>query len=242
VALGGSGRRPAGRCAPRTQTSDLDPVIHYTERMEHATSCGECGRRLPESSDLPVEQRQPCPNCGSLTRHFSRYASDTATTNDSLSVAVAMASGPRPWIELWHQVKHEYDELAAMYSGERGVTNQQEILSTINNFFVGCYSLKDHIRQDQGVPAAVRGQVETYLQGDAALTLCGDVANTVKHHTRQHGRTARLSDWATLPDGTVTAMFGVTDLSGSTTKYDALNLARDAMAAWQQFINDNGLI
>jgi tyrosyl-tRNA synthetase len=35
-----------------------------------AVSCGQCGTRLPESADLPVNKRQPCPVCGSLSRRF----------------------------------------------------------------------------------------------------------------------------------------------------------------------------
>lgn len=31
-------------------------------------SCGECGQSLDEPSDTPVDQRQPCPNCGSKAR------------------------------------------------------------------------------------------------------------------------------------------------------------------------------
>jgi DNA-directed RNA polymerase subunit RPC12/RpoP len=32
--------------------------------------CGECGRKLDEPSSLPVEQRDPCPSCGSKSRQF----------------------------------------------------------------------------------------------------------------------------------------------------------------------------
>lgn len=39
--------------------------------MAPAVSCGDCGRSLNEGSDLPVEQRQPCPACGSTKRHIA---------------------------------------------------------------------------------------------------------------------------------------------------------------------------
>lgn len=33
-------------------------------------TCGQCGRTLPERSDIPPESRPPCPQCGSTTRTF----------------------------------------------------------------------------------------------------------------------------------------------------------------------------
>lgn len=34
-------------------------------------TCGNCGRVLDERSDVPPEQREPCPVCGSTARSFS---------------------------------------------------------------------------------------------------------------------------------------------------------------------------
>jgi hypothetical protein len=38
---------------------------------EATVACGNCGRQLDERTDLPVEERQPCPVCGSTARSFS---------------------------------------------------------------------------------------------------------------------------------------------------------------------------
>ena len=34
--------------------------------------CGECRSPLDERADLPADQREPCPNCGSRQRHFKQ--------------------------------------------------------------------------------------------------------------------------------------------------------------------------
>jgi hypothetical protein len=33
--------------------------------------CGSCGQPLNERTDLPVEERRPCPSCGSVARAFA---------------------------------------------------------------------------------------------------------------------------------------------------------------------------
>ncbi len=44
---------------------------------------GACKEPLAESSALPVNQRKPCPSCGSLERMVAVSASDTVTVHDS---------------------------------------------------------------------------------------------------------------------------------------------------------------
>jgi hypothetical protein len=39
-------------------------------------ACGKCSRALNEPSDLPVDERQPCPICGSTARSFGVFIED----------------------------------------------------------------------------------------------------------------------------------------------------------------------
>jgi hypothetical protein len=50
----------------REQPPPLDDLTAGGKRV----TCGQCGRTLPERSDLPPETRPPCPQCGSTTRTF----------------------------------------------------------------------------------------------------------------------------------------------------------------------------
>jgi hypothetical protein len=57
--------------ALKTQAVASRPKAEPPEEEEPTTlevCCGECERPLAEPSGLPVEQRQPCPACGSLKR------------------------------------------------------------------------------------------------------------------------------------------------------------------------------
>ncbi len=48
--------------------------------------CGECQQTLNESSSLPVDERQPCPNCESLIRTNKITIVESLTIHDSLRV------------------------------------------------------------------------------------------------------------------------------------------------------------
>jgi hypothetical protein len=48
-----------------------------------AVECGECGLVLDERSDIPAEERQPCPRCGSTTR--TAYGAATLEVGVSMS-------------------------------------------------------------------------------------------------------------------------------------------------------------
>ncbi|MGO9598470.1 MAG: restriction endonuclease [Isosphaeraceae bacterium] len=57
--------------------------------MTRPVSCTQCGTMLDESSDLPPEDRLPCPHCGSTARTFHVFATDIFTATDSAFVSSA---------------------------------------------------------------------------------------------------------------------------------------------------------
>jgi len=65
--------RSRPKAPPRT---DTPPSIEVC--------CGECQQPLDESSSLPDDERQPCPNCGSLRRLHKITFFETLAAHDSL--------------------------------------------------------------------------------------------------------------------------------------------------------------
>jgi hypothetical protein len=53
-------------------------------------TCGQCGRTLPERSDILPESRPPCPQCGSTTRTFLVHLAGSLTAKGSLSTNVTV--------------------------------------------------------------------------------------------------------------------------------------------------------
>ncbi len=52
------------------------------------TRCNNCGAVLNESPELPVEERKPCPNCGSSTRTYDIAITESAGATDFAFVTV----------------------------------------------------------------------------------------------------------------------------------------------------------
>jgi len=51
--------------------------------------CGECGAELDEKTDIPVEDRRPCPKCGSLARRFELSLSGVVKVTGSLALEIS---------------------------------------------------------------------------------------------------------------------------------------------------------
>ena len=52
-------------------------------QVSNEVCCGECQQSLDESRSLPVDDRQPCPNCGSLMRMHNVTIVETLTLHES---------------------------------------------------------------------------------------------------------------------------------------------------------------
>ena len=57
------------------KTTDLSPA-----------KCNQCGKLLDESAHISVEERKPCPECGSLARQFEVSISASIETHSMLGV------------------------------------------------------------------------------------------------------------------------------------------------------------
>jgi hypothetical protein len=53
--------------------------------------CGQCQQPLDERSDLPIDERQPCPNCGSTTRTFEAKVEGRVTLTGSVDARIIRA-------------------------------------------------------------------------------------------------------------------------------------------------------
>lgn len=84
-------KRQAVASRPRAETPT-------EERTTVEVCCGACQRSLDERSDLPAEQRQPCPSCGSMTRLHKVGLHATLTLRESLR-ARAKRPGKGGWLQ-----------------------------------------------------------------------------------------------------------------------------------------------
>ena len=61
--------------------------------------CGKCKNVLDEEMGLPVDDRTPCPKCGSITRKFLKFLHGEITMKSQLKMKGRHAGGGKPFIE-----------------------------------------------------------------------------------------------------------------------------------------------
>lgn len=112
------------------------------------------------------------------------------------------------------------------------------------SFFVVCWHVLDWVKNDATIPRAVRTAVEKAALASPVLCLCHDMANGSKHYVlespkapgvrpgtidlerREDAPESKLSFLVVLQDGTVRP---------------AHELAREALGAWRDVLDANGL-
>jgi hypothetical protein len=61
--------------------------------------CGDCGQFLPENASTPIENRKPCPRCGSAKRAVSVDIQATVSLQSKLGLKARHAKSGRPFME-----------------------------------------------------------------------------------------------------------------------------------------------
>jgi DNA-directed RNA polymerase subunit RPC12/RpoP len=74
---------------PRPSEAKSEPTL--------TVLCGHCKRALDEQTDVKVEDRQTCPDCGSLRRHVELHVTDSATIYEWVRVR-KKAAGKGGWM------------------------------------------------------------------------------------------------------------------------------------------------
>jgi Zn finger protein HypA/HybF involved in hydrogenase expression len=67
---------------------------------EAVVICKVCEARLDESASAPAEERQPCPNCGSLERHFALTLEGKVNVHSSLGYKAKSGAKGKPFMEV----------------------------------------------------------------------------------------------------------------------------------------------
>jgi hypothetical protein len=202
-----------------------------------SASCSDCG--APRNSD---EETSLCSTCGStaITRQIT-VVEEIGFGDDSLSVGVEFAPGPRPWREKWSRLLLDLDTIRRSYAGQLGFQSTDAWASTIASFLGSAHHLYEWIEHDPQVPAAATAASHSYMQGDPFLKIAEGISNTDKHHTRDHGIQTAIGKMTVDSTGCTAEIAWRHVKSGAAGRIDALDLAEGCVAAWKAFISSHGL-
>lgn len=111
-------------------------------------------------------------------------------------------------------------------------------------FFQNCWHIKDWIRNDESLPKTVREAVWEDVNCNKALLVVADLANGIKHFSRDAARERVGADFGSIivnenGDGVLMLTHEVS--VGDDMKRSALAVAEEAMNAWNEILFRHGM-
>lgn len=213
--------------------------------------CRKCGGSLDEKADDPPEAQKPCPECGSMDRHFEMLFEDGIQLSDAMQgVAEVHESGTRRWGDQWARVHRWRDRLDAYRVG--GGLDYSIHASVVRDdfyaFFMNAYHLKDWLEKDPAT-SLTKADLQRAIAASTPLKLVADLCNASKHF--ELGSGGWSGQEPTLGSGKIMVSVGGDDhgirmdsqcieLSDGTV-LDAFGLADEILSAWRDALNGWGL-
>jgi hypothetical protein len=206
--------------------------------------CSECRTPLPDAV-AAASDRPPCPICGNRTvTVFVEASMSVSTISDAvLGLELAPADGSRDWRRRWAEAQRHLVDLTARCADQLTAEHVHAARHELHGFFVHTYHLKDALIAENAVPA---GQVETTITTIPALALLADLANLDKHGnlTRppRSGDVPQIGDPRGVADGRAPGWTLYLPILHRSATLDGLQVARDAVEAWERALQGWGLI
>ncbi|MGA8248388.1 MAG: hypothetical protein WB797_15895 [Nocardioides sp.] len=218
-------------------------------------TCPDCGEDL----DL-VAPGEACPGCGG-SRRMTVVSAPAASGVGAAAAASSIVGHHKfpTWHTLWAQINRRVSRLEGIYAGTQNVENTGDLEDEVDALLVCIAHLRDWLLADAAFGKALRRPIGRLISQDP-LRLCGDYANSFKHHTyfvarQQRGwrsilakrkqrprRYARLDETLSSPGGhAVSLQSWMDDGSGQDQSVDALTFAQECIEEWRSFFARRGI-
>jgi len=211
---------------------------------EHSVFCSGCGSPLDQPANLPVEERTPCPICGSMSRQINVTCTDNLKFTDGLSMELTPGTQARDWRQRWIEIQEHLKRLLAPHSGPMSAASIQNANHDLHSFFVQAYHLKDSLIQDAGTTGVPATTIENGITADPHLALLADLANLDKHGKLSKApRSGDIPTWdvSGASDGDSGWRLSLTIRHKGKT-HDGLNFADEVVSAWARHLRRWALI
>jgi hypothetical protein len=106
-------------------------------------------------------------------------------------------------------------------------------------FFLHCWHLKDHVKNDQAIERVIRDRVHTAVHEAPELMLCRDIANGLKHFIYMEGAMTGGSAIVAVAGSSAVYHPMVRKADGSEVR--AFEVAWDAYNRWNVILQESGL-
>jgi hypothetical protein len=115
-------------------------------------------------------------------------------------------------------------------------------------FFIFCYHIKDWIKEDIDVDAAIKAEVEEFINNNTCLQNCADIANGVKHLKRDRSIRSKSQPQMSSAETKIIAIVGKGEkvdikefqyINTAEGEKEAFDLASECINKWRVFIEEN---
>jgi hypothetical protein len=202
-------------------------------------SCGGCGEPIAVDA-----MGLPCPVCESLDRAVSDTDYFTAV-DETTRLEQSSPAPDRGWMGQWQRVLRWFSRMEATAEGRYHDTETDHYEDEAYAFFDSCFHLKDWLKNDPAHPLPEDVDIESVVQASEPLRWCADIANASKHLFA--GRYARVDPKAEIAHRHYDLSLGNTSPTTVSARFviraagderDALELARECVQAWQDFLTE----
>jgi hypothetical protein len=206
---------------------------------EQSVFCGGCGSLLDQAANLPVEERTPCPICGSMSRQIRVTCTGNLNVTGSLSIELTPGAQARDWRQRWVEIQEHLKRLLVPHSEAMSSASIQNANHDLQSFFVQAYHLKDSLKKDAKTTGVRATTIEDAIKADPHLALLEDLANLDKHGPPRSGA---IPTWnvSGVSEGNAGWRLSLTIRHKGKT-LDGLNFACEAVSAWERHLSQWGL-
>ena len=151
------------------------------------------------------------------------------------------------WREQYDRMVRWYDRFETIDQGRPHEVHSDNYVDEIYAFFLNCYHVKDWIRNDSSLPAAVRDSVEGHVNSEGSLRLSADVCNGLKHVHLNRKRSGERPKFGRklfkvgLGVGVPTTISLKYEITTDSGPIDAFELATECVDCWKRFVTAHGL-
>src|SRR5664279_5153273 len=197
--------------------------------MSVSESCSDCGADLDE---LPPGT--PCQVCGGQRRNL------TIRTTPAIAVAIG---GPTtvtwtygaeaPWHVRWVDIEGRLAELETFCQTS---DTSVDLRRMVEDVLKACRELGDWLWEDRANTKLSKEAVMKFIKNNQASIICDGLAQTSKHNRRSNSNS--ITAWIFDVVSGRAIIHWYQDDPDTVEELDGLDLCRDSVTAWHQFLTD----
>lgn len=118
--------------------------------------------------------------------------------------------------------------------------NLEEKEYELVTFFLHCWHLKDHVKNDDTIPKEIRDKIVKLAQSDNNLKSCQELANGLKHFSLKKDPKMMGNTSVVIRVGSNIAYFPMVTYDDGL-QINAIDLAKDSVKTWDNILMNVGI-